>query len=161
MDRPQRGAGGGGGQRNANANQGGAKQNPKELLASYLNPMVDESALYGAFQSMAGPGGIRLRLDRATASAVIIFENEETALAAASKSVGGEFSLGASNCMVTYMGSKQRPSGPGGSSAGSSSGHAEPAAGSTEAGGGYEWDAKSGYYYHAASDYYYDVSTVL
>eukprot|EP01046_Picozoa_sp_COSAG06_P027096 COSAG06_NODE_2369_length_6995_cov_7.327001_7_plen_211_part_00 len=109
-------------------------------------------------------GGIRLNLLREEHEAVIIFGDEATARAAAAVTVG-EFSLGGSyKCMITYMGSKQRPAGAndttGGGGGGSGGGGQQApkqgdaptvGAGGTEGGTDYQWDPETGYYFHQAS----------
>jgi hypothetical protein len=83
--------------------------------------------------------------------AVVIFGSEDAACAAAAQTVG-EFSLGNFNCMVTYMGSKQRPSVPTRQQASTSRPESSaPAANSTESAAGYEYDPKTGYYFHQAT----------
>ena len=130
----------------------GTTGNRNELLLSYLDERVDESTLHNAFQSYGGTDGIRfIKLMRATHEAVVIFGSEDAALAAAAQTVG-EFSLGNFNCMVTYMGSKQRPSAPARQQASKSRPESSaPAANSTESAAGYEYDPKTGYYFHQAT----------
>ena len=115
-----------------------------------MDERVDESTLHNAFQSFGG--GIRfIRLMRETGEAVVIFATEDAARAAAAQTVG-EFSLGNFKCMVSYMGSKHRPSAPGGHrGAAVQSESNAPAADSTESAAGYKYDPKTGYYFHQAS----------
>eukprot|EP01043_Picozoa_sp_COSAG02_P011451 COSAG02_NODE_421_length_22605_cov_158.841198_17_plen_1221_part_00 len=130
----------------------GGSGNRNELLLSYLDERVDESTLHNAFQSFGGADGIRfIRLMRDSHEAVVIFGSEDAACAAAAQTVG-EFSLGNFNCMVTYMGSKQRPSVPTRQQASTSRPESSaPAANSTESAAGYEYDPKTGYYFHQAT----------
>lgn len=126
--------------------------NPCELLLSYLDERVDESTLHNAFVSYGGSGGIRfIRLMREKGEALIIFGSEAAARAAAAATVG-EFSLGHVKCMVTYMGSKQRPSAPAGHRGAVTQSETTTSIGDrTESSAGYKYDPDSGYYFHEAS----------